>query len=41
MGLFMRYCPFIVSIAASEASKDSNPINAYPFDDPVSGSRAI
>lgn len=41
MGLLQRYCPFIASIAASEASKLAKFIKAKPFELPVSGSRII
>ena len=39
MALLQRYCPFMASMAASDASKLAKLINANPFEFPVSGSR--
>lgn len=41
IALFMRYCPFIASTAASDDSKSVYATKPYPFDSPVLGSRAI
>jgi hypothetical protein len=41
MGRLHKYCPFIASIEASEASKLAKLMNANPFEFPVSGSRII
>lgn len=41
MDLLHKYCPFIASIAASDASKEAKLMNAYPFEFPVSGSLII
>ena len=41
IGRLHKYCPFIASIAASEASKLAKLMNAKPLELPVSGSRII
>ena len=41
IGRLHKYCPFIASIAASEASKLAKLMNAKPLEFPVSGSRII
>jgi hypothetical protein len=41
MGRLHKYCPFIASMEASEASKLAKLMNANPFEFPVSGSRMI
>lgn len=41
IGRLQRYCPFIASMAASDASKLAKLIKAKPLELPVSGSRMI
>lgn len=41
IGRLQRYCPFIASIAASDASKLAKLMKANPLELPVSGSRII
>lgn len=41
IGRLHKYCPFIASIAASDASKLAKLINAKPLEFPVSGSLII
>jgi len=41
MGLLHKYCPFMASIEASEASKLAKLIKAKPLEFPVSGSLII
>uniref|UniRef100_A0A182UYK9 Uncharacterized protein n=1 Tax=Anopheles merus TaxID=30066 RepID=A0A182UYK9_ANOME len=41
MGRLQRYCPFMASMAASDASKLAKFMKANPFELPVSGSRII
>lgn len=41
IALLHKYCPFMASIDASEASKDAKFTNANPFEFPLSGSLII